>query len=75
MAVQLGRGSRYSLARVFKKYNQKGTIRAPRTQVMGFPAEIISVGEGGSTLWKALERGDLHIWPEVWRFEDGAPIY
>jgi hypothetical protein len=42
---------------------------------MGFPAEIISVGEGGSTLWKALERGDLHIWPEVWRFEDGAPIY
>ena len=42
---------------------------------MGFPAEIIYIGDGGSTLWKALERGDLHIWPEVWRSEDGAPIY
>ena len=42
-------------------------------QAMGFPAELVNVGEGGQRIWHELEGGtNLHIWPEVWRFEDGA---
>jgi hypothetical protein len=40
---------------------------------MGFPAELVNVGEGGQRIWHELEGGtNLHMWPEVWRFEDGA---
>jgi hypothetical protein len=42
-------------------------------QAMGFPAELVNVGEGGQRIWHELEGGtNLHMWPEVWRFEDGA---
>jgi hypothetical protein len=44
-------------------------------QVMGFPTELIYTGDGGLHLWRQLESGEIHMWPEVWRSEDGTQRY
>ena len=40
-------------------------------QVLGFPALLVYLDGDYETTWNALESGEAHLWPEVWRTEEG----
>jgi hypothetical protein len=40
-------------------------------QVLGFPALLVDLDGDYETTWNALESGEAHLWPEVWRTEEG----
>jgi hypothetical protein len=41
------------------------------SQVLGFPALLVYLDGDYEATWTALESGAVHIWPEVWRTEEG----
>jgi len=39
-------------------------------EIVGYPAQLVSYDGDYQTTWAALEAGDAHFWPEVWRTEE-----
>jgi hypothetical protein len=42
------------------------------SQVLGFPALLLYLDGDNEATWTALESGEVHMYPEVWRTDAGA---
>jgi hypothetical protein len=43
-------------------------------EMLGFPAQLLKF-EGEMAAWAALENGEAHLMPEVWRTDDDSAKY